>query len=87
MITSARLCPALVPCTAGIRMFHSKREGGGSFPSRFAPDYIRIHPGPDEMVRPPDFQVGSLFDACHRWGNSIGPLSCESTAVPSGFMV
>ena len=63
---------------------HSCRPGRGSFPSRFAPDYIRIHPDADGVVRPPDFQVGSLYDARHKWDKLIGPG--EARAVLSGFM-
>jgi hypothetical protein len=85
--STSRLCPPRVACAAGIRMIHSVRPGRGSFPSLFAPDYIRIHPDPDGVVRPPDFQVGSLFDARHKWEKLIGPLSGEARAVLSGFMV
>jgi hypothetical protein len=84
--STARLCPPRTPCASGIRMVHSCRPGRGSFPSLFAPDYIRIHPDADGVVRPPDFQVGSLYDARHKWDRLVGPLSGEARAVLSGFM-
>jgi hypothetical protein len=43
-------------------------------------------PDEDGIVRPPAFQVGSVFDARHRWHSLVGPLSGEAKAVLSGFM-
>jgi hypothetical protein len=63
------------------------RPGRPPFPSRFSPDYIRIPPDADGVVRPPPFQVGALFDSRHKWEKLIGPLSGEARAVLSGFMV
>ena len=86
LCSTARLCSPRTPCASGIRMIKSARPGRPFFPSRWAPEYIRIMPDADGIVRPPVFQVGDLFDARHRWAHLIGPLSGEATAVLSGFM-
>ena len=83
--STARLCPPRVPCASGFRTI--RRPGREPFHSRFSPDYVRIHPDKDGIVRPPSFQVGSLFDARHKWDKLIGPISGEARAVLSGFMV
>ena len=83
--STSRLCPPHAACAAGTRMI--QRPGREPFPSRFSPDYVRIPPDADGIVRPPDFQVGSLFDARHKWEKLIGPISGEARAVLSGFMV
>jgi hypothetical protein len=83
--SSSRLCPPRDPCRGGIRMVQTCRPRG-PYPSLFAPDYIRVPVDELGVPRPPDFQVGALFDNRHKWDSLIGPLSGEGRAVLSGFM-
>ena len=83
--SSSRLCPPREPCRGGIRMVTTTRPRG-PYPSLFAPDYIRVPVDELGVPRPPDFQVGALFDNRHKWDSLIGPLAGEARAVLSGFM-
>jgi len=83
--SSSRLCPPREPCRGGIRMVATSRPRG-PYPSLFAPDYIRVPVDELGVARPPDFQVGALFDNRRKWDALVGPLSGEARAVLSGFM-
>lgn len=84
--SSSRLCPPRSASGSGTRMVASARPGRPWFPSNWGPEWLRIPPGPDGVLRLPKQQVGDLFDARHNWERLVGPLSGEARAVLGGYM-
>jgi hypothetical protein len=89
VLGTSRLSPAPGVYLKNCRMVRSCRPGRAPFPSKFAPECIRmpcVQEGRASRILPPPPDTGAVVDFRDNWERLVGPLTGEVRAIIMGLL-